>query len=520
MKKKIKFLKNDNYNSSIFTNNIKYYKKNIPLRRNKNIIGPIRYFPSATKEWYNSIYTFNKNSIKNLTVANNNLSNIIKSYFNFYFNKKVLNYKKLATRFRRLTMKKIFISKAEIKHTAKKVIITLYIYNEERRILIRKIERLERLLFPLQFKDDFKNKPLSINKKLNLVNSLEKENNTLFTIKLSNILPLIIKKIKIYQKIILLKKESRNFNFSLNLIFQLKKYYKNIIKILKACENNGTLFKYYEKIYYEAKYKIILEKELKRIVYYKLLLSLNKSKFEDKFLSKLKILISKIFKKEVEFNIVNLKAMTLDTNILTQAIALKIKNRNNKLLRVLTRSLDMIMLPLRILSREKYSRINVNELDFNKCNNAKLLNLVYLRKLDTILNNFNYEIKTTRTTINDKDNLNEILFLFNNFNFFSIPNNNDNSNRRLLNIILKTIKYKKIAGIRLEAKGRLTRRLTASRSVFKIKWKGTLKNLDSSYRELSSVMLRGYIRSNLQYSIVNSKTRNGAFGLKGWISGK
>jgi hypothetical protein len=41
--------------------------------------------------------------------------------------------------------------------------------------------------------------------------------------------------------------------------------------------------------------------------------------------------------------------------------------------------------------------------------------------------------------------------------------------RTLLNIILNTIKYKKIAGVRLEAKGRLTRRLTASRSVFKIK---------------------------------------------------
>jgi hypothetical protein len=77
-----------------------------------------------------------------------------------------------------------------------------------------------------------------------------------------------------------------------------------------------------------------------------------------------------------------------------------------------------------------------------------------------------------------------------------------------------------MAGVRLEAKGRLTRRLTASRSVFKIKWKGSLKNIDSSYRGLSSVMLRGYIKSNVQYSIINSKTRNGAFGLKGWISGK
>jgi len=496
----------------IFTNKVKYYKKNIPFKKKsriKNIVGATRHFPPATKEWYNSIYAYNKNSIKNLTVANNNLSSIIKSYFNFYFNRKILNNKKLAIRFRRLAIKKIFISKAEIKHTTKKVIITLYIYNEERRILIRKIERLERLFFPFQFKDNRKNKSLSIQEKLNLIKF--KEDNTLFILKLIKILPLILKQIKVYQKIILLNKESRNYLRELFLIYKLKKYYLNIKKILKVCKNNMTYLKYYEKVYYEAKYKIILEKEIKRIIYYKLLLNLNKSKFEDKFLLKLKPLISRIFQKEVEFNIVNLKTMMLDSNILTQAIALKMKNRNNKLLRVLTRSLDMIMLPLRILSREKYSRINVNELGINRCKNAKLLNLIFLGRLDKTLSNFNVT----------KDSLNEILFLFNNLNFFSTSNPIFKENRRtLLNIILNTIKYKKIAGVRLEAKGRLTRRLTASRSVFKIKWKGTLKNLDSSYRELSSVMLRGHIRSNLQYSIVNSKTRNGAFGLKGWISGK
>jgi hypothetical protein len=77
-----------------------------------------------------------------------------------------------------------------------------------------------------------------------------------------------------------------------------------------------------------------------------------------------------------------------------------------------------------------------------------------------------------------------------------------------------------MAGVRLEAKGRLTRRFTASRSVFKIKWKGSLKNIDSSYKGLSSVILRGHFKNNVQYSIINSKTRNGTFGLKGWISGK
>jgi hypothetical protein len=82
------------------------------------------------------------------------------------------------------------------------------------------------------------------------------------------------------------------------------------------------------------------------------------------------------------------------------------------------------------------------------------------------------------------------------------------------------LKYKSIAGARLEAKGRLTRRFTASRSVLKIKWKGSLKNIDSSYKGLSSIMLRGHVKSNIQYSLINSKTRNGAFGLKGWLSSK
>jgi hypothetical protein len=77
-----------------------------------------------------------------------------------------------------------------------------------------------------------------------------------------------------------------------------------------------------------------------------------------------------------------------------------------------------------------------------------------------------------------------------------------------------------MAGVRLEAKGRLTRRFTASRSVFKVKWKGSIKNLDSSYKKLSSVILRGHAKSNVQYTLINSKTRNGAFGLKGWISSK
>ena len=90
----------------------------------------------------------------------------------------------------------------------------------------------------------------------------------------------------------------------------------------------------------------------------------------------------------------------------------------------------------------------------------------------------------------------------------------------LRNYVLKSLKHVKMAGIRIEAKGRLTRRFTASRSVFKMKWKGGLKNVDSSFKGLSTILLRGHVKSNVQYSMINSKNRNGAFGVKGWVGNK
>jgi hypothetical protein len=39
--------------------------------------------------------------------------------------------------------------------------------------------------------------------------------------------------------------------------------------------------------------------------------------------------------------------------------------------------------------------------------------------------------------------------------------------------------------------------------------------VDSSFKGISAVMLRGIAKSNVQYSLFNSKNRNGAFGVKG-----
>ena len=72
---------------------------------------------------------------------------------------------------------------------------------------------------------------------------------------------------------------------------------------------------------------------------------------------KLKLFIAKIYNKEVEFNIVNLKTLYLNSDIFTEAISLKLKNRNNRLLRVLKSSLHIVKLPKVNRIKEKYNKL-------------------------------------------------------------------------------------------------------------------------------------------------------------------
>jgi hypothetical protein len=489
-------------------NNVKI----IPLNKTKNTLGPIRYFPPVSQEWYDSIYAYNSIYSKNITIADKNLSKLIKSYFNLYFSKKLLYSKRTLIRFRRLVINKIFISKAELKHTSSKVTITLYIYNEEKRILLNRLKRIEGILFPYfnsALNENYEDKILSLKDKLN---SLKKGENTSFLNWLENIKNNALESIK-------LEKEKKVMETTLDLkvrsskslgIETLEENLKNILSIIATCENDPISLKNYESKYNKFIYKAFLEKEIIIIAYYKLLLSLNKYKFEDKFLLRLKPFIKKIYNKEIEFNIINLKAIYLNSDIFTQAISLKLRNRDNRLLKVLRYFLYMVKLPKVNFLKERFAHINIKNLRVNKVKN---LTLDY----------FDFNMKT--------DSLNQLLTsIFTNSNFSKKLGGNDfyeshdkykvNSITNLFNYILNKLRHKSIAGVRLEARGRLTRRFTASRSIFKIKWKGSLKNIDSSYKGLSSVILKGHLKSNIQYSIINSKTRNGAFGIKGWISGK
>jgi 5'(3')-deoxyribonucleotidase len=166
-------------------------------------------------------------------------------------------------------------------------------------------------------------------------------------------------------------------------------------------------------------------------------------------------LVKNMYNKKVEFNFVNLNKMHLNSDIFTQAVSLKLKNRDNKLFRVLRSSLTNIHLPNVSRISEKYSKTDRNEYLINKIRN------IYINSM----------FKNDNTNI---DSLNNLLLDF----FPYVDNLNIEIKKRsstikrvitLQSFILRSLKHKNLAGVRLEAKGRLTRRFTAARSVFKVK---------------------------------------------------
>jgi hypothetical protein len=146
----------------------------------------------------------------------------------------------------------------------------------------------------------------------------------------------------------------------------------------------------------------------------------------------------------------------LNSDIFTQAIALKLRNRDNRLLKVLRSFLYMVKLPKVNFLKERFAHTNIKSLWVNRVKNLTL-----------------NSVAINRDRISD---LLSDLFITSNFTKRSEVRELSHkkvdqitSKTNLLNNVLLLLKYKSMAGVRLEAKGRLTRRFTASRSVFKIK---------------------------------------------------
>lgn len=179
--------------------------------------------------------------------------------------------------------------------------------------------------------------------------------------------------------------------------------------------------------------------------------------------------IEKMYDKKVELNIVNLNRMHLNSDIFTQAVSLKLRNRDNKVYRVLKASLRNIKLSPINKIKEKNRKRNNEELHINQIRNDIISSMF---KDDEV-----------------KDPLGDLLFEFfprEGVGLYTTLIKQFSSKTYSLTTIeeyvLCNLSQNRLRGIRIEAKGRLTRRFTASRSIYKMKYIGGLKNVDSSFR--------------------------------------
>ena len=387
-----------------------YYNK----KTEKKIFDPQekynKHYPSAVREWNNSIYVFNKNAINLIPQVTELVNKLIKSYFNLYNLKleRKIRSSRLLRRLRKLSSNKIYVSSGEFKHTNNKVVITLYLFNRQKLNFDKKIIK--------GFYKAWSNQDI-LNRRWLLLEA------------------------KAMQSI-------KNWNKKKLVLIDIIKSHTKNKQILDYNGLSKYIILFYKKLMKKSLDKYLLHK------YYQQLVFINKSKFNYNYLQHLKKYLEKIYNKNVEFNLINLRRFYLNSDILSESITLKIRKNRRKLL--------------------KY------------------------------LNTLKRKIK-----VRNKKNLyyKPVFSKFNNV-----------EKKYLEGVILRDIKYRHVTGFRLETSGRLTRRYTASRSVSKLRYKGNLLNIDSSYRGLSSVLLKGNLKSNLQYTKLKSKTRIGSFGIKGWIS--
>jgi hypothetical protein len=436
-------------NNKIFKHNLNNESKIIRFKTKKTEIGNNKYLPSFSKEWINTIYSFDKNTLSNLPSFTDTINKILKTYFNLFFknHRDIGLFTYVMLKRRRNFLRRIFISNAEVKHTNDKMLITFYTINREKNKLKKRYFKINKI----------------INKHI-----LEKFF-TLYYSKMRNI--------------------NNNLKYFLHIDYDSKKYglktKRTFLqhKLNSLSKFNVWKFNHMKKVWvylirnYLIKYMWLLRK-------YTLLYSLNQSKFNKlTFLSILSGILKKILPKKVEYNIVNLKYATNSPDIFTDIVALKLKRKKISRLREMSR----------ILNRTRIPQVNrIKERTFIKRSSDSYLNKYRDLKLISNLKN---------------NNLDNLL-------------NNTHKNSNIYNDLYNSIRYKNIGGIRIEVKGRLTKRYRADRSIYSLRWKGGLKNIDSSFQRMNTVLFRGNVNSNLDYGISTSKRRIGAFAVKGWIAGK
>jgi hypothetical protein len=431
------------------------------------------------------VYKFNKNLFFETNIKNKLVNQIINSYFNskpeslINVNIENLEYMWLNKNMDNkefMSLKRIFNS-LHIKHNVNNILITIYNFNKEKLYLLNQLNKWFSSLDIIKHKKWYNNF---------IIQGLKFKSKNIRYKKLKK-----TKKINLFKnfKYITFKNRPRKFIVKNKRLFLFNRFkYIKITSIIK-----GLISKLFFKMYNYKKLNLFFFEYMyiylsfndtnKNNIIYNLSLNIFNDKFKNIYLYKfyismlyinnikysvinmvnLKGLLSKIYNKKININIIKLKYLFLDNSILTDAVVRKLNDRNKRVLKVI----------------------------------RKFFKLIKIAKLNRIL----YKSKTSDFNLNYNKEINNKILLVNKHN-----------------AIINNLHHKYLTGIKLQGNGRLTKRLTASRSILKQNSKGRLKDIISSFQKKSSVILKGYMPSSMQYLNINSYNRNGSFGIKGWLT--
>lgn len=180
-------------------------------------------------------------------------------------------------------------------------------------------------------------------------------------------------------------------------------------------------------------------------------------------------LLAKYYNKKVELRVIRLREMQLNAKILAERLAIELNQRIRSPLRTIRNALKTV----------RTSKVNIK--------------LYYLKKTSSLIKKYS-ALYNNISTLNVGD-------------LKKIP-------KTVRNEVIMSTKYKAITGLKIQIAGRLTRRATAAKAVFKGGQVGGLRNFDSSVLGFSVGLLRGLRNPNIQKSYHNSKTKNGSFNVR------
>ena len=137
----------------------------IDLKQNDMEYTNLKYYPSSTKEWFNSVHSYNKSYIKLLVNTDMIINNLLSNYFNMVKDKAKSTLKRKRARKNRNTGNRIYTSRVEVKHTNTKILIILYTYNKQKYLIEKKMKNIVKFI-------NYKRKKYLLKKRYLVINQL------------------------------------------------------------------------------------------------------------------------------------------------------------------------------------------------------------------------------------------------------------------------------------------------------------------------------------------------------------